>query len=40
MSIGYAKIYEAAPEAVSKDTKYKPTHVADARRLSRSQKIF
>ena len=32
--LGYAKIYEAAPGIVSKDTKYKPTHVADARRLA------
>lgn len=32
--LGYAKIYEAALEVVSKDTKYKPTHVADARRLA------
>ncbi|MEP7126204.1 MAG: hypothetical protein ABJE95_35050, partial [Byssovorax sp.] len=32
--LGYAKIYEAKPDIVSKDTKYKPTHVADARRLA------
>jgi hypothetical protein len=32
--LGYAKIYEAAPGIVSKDTKYEPTHVADARRLA------
>jgi hypothetical protein len=32
--LGYAKIYEAEPGIVSKDTKYKPTHLADARRLA------
>ena len=32
--LGYAKIYEAAPGIVAKDTKYQPTHVADARRLA------
>jgi hypothetical protein len=32
--IGYAKIYEAKHAVVAKDTKYKPTHVADARRLA------
>ena len=32
--LGYAKVYEAEPGVVSKDTKYKPTHVADARRLA------
>ena len=32
--IGYAKIYEAKHAVVSKDTKYKPAHVADARKLA------
>jgi hypothetical protein len=32
--LGYAKVYEAEPAIVSKDTKYKPTHVADARKLA------
>lgn len=32
--LGYAKMYEAAPGVVAKDTKYQPTHVADARRLA------
>lgn len=32
--LGYAKVYEAALEIISKDTKYKPTHVADARRVA------
>ena len=32
--LGYAKVYEAEPGVVSKDTKYKPTHLADARRLA------
>ena len=32
--LGYAKVYEAEPAVVSKDTKYKPTHVADARKLA------
>jgi hypothetical protein len=32
--LGYAKIYEAEHALLSKDTKYKPTHVADARQLA------
>lgn len=32
--LGYAKIYEAAAGIISKDTKYEPTHVADARKLA------
>jgi hypothetical protein len=32
--LGYAKIYEAEPAIVAKDTKYKPTHLADARKLA------
>ncbi|MFS8065215.1 MAG: hypothetical protein ACMG6S_02465 [Byssovorax sp.] len=32
--LGYAKLYEAEPATVSKDTKYKPTHLADARKLA------
>ena len=32
--LGYAKIYEAEPVNVAKDTKYKTTHVTDARKLA------
>ncbi len=32
--LGYAKLYEAEPAILSKDTKYETTHVADARRLA------
>lgn len=32
--LGYAKVYEAELAVVSKDTKYKPTHLTDARRMA------
>ncbi len=32
--LGYAKVYEAELAIISADTKYKPTHIADARRLA------
>jgi hypothetical protein len=32
--LGYTKLYEAEPGVVSKDTKYKATHVAEARKLA------
>jgi hypothetical protein len=32
--LGYAKVYEAEPGVVSKDTKYTPTQIAEARRMA------